>query len=157
MRNKPLKILHIDDDSDCQKITARFLTFHGHMVETAENGREGLKKAAELKPDIILLDMCMPDMNGLQVMEALCADAATREIPVIMITGSSLNDSDQDSLRKKINFALLEQKPANYTKLLGRIETILQQGILNNRPALTRRLTLKRGAAWRPASGFSQK
>ena len=126
MKKKPLRILSIDDDRCCQMVAARFLTFvGGHMVEVAENGREGLKKAAELRPDIILLDMCMPDMSGLEVMKALCADAATRTIPVIMITGASLSDFEKASLLLKPNFMLLEQKPVNFNTLLKMIETAL--------------------------------
>lgn len=127
MAKKPLKILNIDDDRSCQIATAKFLTFvGGHMVEVAENGREGLRKASELKPDIILLDMGMPDMSGLQVLEALSYDAATRDIPVIMITGATLRDDEHASLKTKRNFRALEQKPARFSELLVRIEQIVR-------------------------------
>lgn len=126
MGNTPLIILSIDDDLDCRRATARFLTcVGGHMVEVAKDGREGLKKAAELKPDIILLDMRMPDMSGVEVMEALCANSATRDIPVIIITGASLNDTEQNSLSHKRNFVSLEQKPADLNKVLRTIEATL--------------------------------
>lgn len=132
MAERPLRILSIDDDRSCRLAAARFFSsVGGHRVETAENGGEGLKKAAQLRPDIILLDMCMPDMNGLEVMEALCAGADTRDIPVIMITGSSLSDAEQDSLTTKRNFMLLEQKPANFTKLLEKIEAALRHVMLS--------------------------
>lgn len=125
MPKKPLLILTIDDDPGCRLAAARFLTLSGgHMVETAENGREGLKKAAQLRPDVILLDMNMPGMNGLEVMQTLYADAATRDIPVIIVTGSSLSDAEQDSLKAGDNFMLLEQKPADFNKLLKIIETL---------------------------------
>lgn len=123
MRKKPLRILSIDDDRGCQLAAARFLTFEGgHIVEVAKDGREGLEKAAALRPDIILLDMSMPDMNGVQVMEALCAGPATRDIPVIMITGASLSETDWDTLKGKRNFISLEQKPADFDDILGKIE-----------------------------------
>lgn len=131
MNKRPLRILSIDDDLGCQHAVARFLTIvGGHMVEVAENGLEGLEKAARVRPDLILLDMCMPDMNGLEVMEALCAEAATRDIPVIMITGTSLSSVEQANLKGKRNFMLLEQKPANFTTLLERIEAELLPGML---------------------------
>jgi CheY-like chemotaxis protein len=132
MENKrTLSILSIDDDSSCNLVAAKFFTLiGGHKVDVAENGREGLKKASQLRPDIILLDMRMPDMNGLEVMDALCADAATRDIPVIMLTGASLDYTEEVSLKVKRNFLRLEQKPANFTRLLGEIEAALLPGIL---------------------------
>lgn len=124
---KPLRILSIDDDRSCQIATAKYLTFAGgHMVEVAENGLEGLKKAAELKPDIILLDMNMPDMSGLQLIEELYYDAATRDIPVIMITGAALRDDEQANLKTRRNFRALEQKPARFSELLVKIEQIVR-------------------------------
>lgn len=131
MGKKPLRILSIDDNLSCQLVAARFFTLvGGHIVEVAENVSEGFKKAAELRPDIILLDMSMPDMNGFEVLDSLYADTATRDIPVIMITEGSLNDTELDNLKAKANFMLFEQKPANFERLLGRIEAAVQPGIL---------------------------
>ena len=78
----PLDILIIDDDFGCRTIAKKFLELMGgHTVDVAENSSTGLQKTAELKPDIILLDMCLPDMSGLEVLDALCGDPATRNIP----------------------------------------------------------------------------
>jgi len=131
MKN-PLKTLIIDDDHGCRVIASRFFTsVGGHKVETAENGREGLEKAAQFRPDIILLDMNMPDMNGLEVVETLCADADTRDIPVIIITGASLTKAEQNSLKLNPNFMLLEQKPADFEELLEKIEAAISPGVRN--------------------------
>lgn len=126
MRKKVLTILTIDDNPNCLQVTARFFTIvGGHIVEVAENGAEGLKKAAKLMPDLILLDMIMPDMNGLQVMDGLYANACTRDIPVIMITGSRLSDSEYGELESKGNFMLLEEKPTDFNRLLKTIEAAI--------------------------------
>lgn len=123
MKKAPLKILSIDDDLGCQLAASRYLTFiGGHMVEVAENGRQGLEKAAELQPDIILLDMSMPDMNGIEVMQALHAGPRTCRIPVIMITGTDLGDSDLAGIKGMSNFKLLEQKPVQFSYILEKIE-----------------------------------
>ena len=128
MGKKPLRILSIDDDLGCRLAAAKFLTLTGgHIVEAAENGRDGLKKAAALKPDVILLDLLMPGMNGLEVMEALCAGEATRDIPVIMLTGARLSDSERECLEAKRNFRLLEQKPADFRELLKKVETLARR------------------------------
>ena len=127
---KVLKILAIDDDQGCRLAAARYLTLvGGHMVEVAETGREGFKKASELCPDIILLDIRMPDMDGLEVMDALCAAPATRDIPVIIITGADLSEAEQASLTGKRNFLLLEEKPADLGKILEKLETALGAGL----------------------------
>jgi CheY-like chemotaxis protein len=136
MKHKPFKILIIDDDYGCRMAAARFFSsVSRHSIEVAENGSEGLKKAGEMKPDIIFLDMCMPGMDGLEVMDALYADTVTREIPVAVITGSSLSDSEQDSLSARPNFSLLREKPVIFKDLLETIETrlSLQQCNGNNR------------------------
>lgn len=123
MKTKPLKILAIDDNPNCLYVAASFFTLvGGHIVEAAETGVDGLKKASELHPDFILLDMLLPDMNGLQIMEGLYANASTRDIPVIMITGTRLSDTDYSLLRTKKNFMLLEEKPADFNRLLKTIE-----------------------------------
>lgn len=132
MSKRPLRILSIDDDQGCLLAAAKFFTIMGgHMVEAAENGKEGIEKATRIRPDIILLDMSMPDMTGLEVMDALCADAATRDIPVILITGGSLSDTERDSIRAKRNFMGLEQKPADFSRLLEEIEAALQPDTLS--------------------------
>lgn len=128
--DKTLKTLIIDDDRCCREIASRFFTsLGGHKVEVAENGREGLKRAAQFLPDIIILDMNMPDINGFEVMKTLCADAATRNIPVIILTGASLSNAEQDRLKLNCNFLLLEQKPAKFEELLERIDAAISPGV----------------------------
>lgn len=132
MRTKPLRILSVDDDQGCLLAAAKFFTIMGgHMVEVAENGKTGVEKAARIRPDIILLDMNMPDMTGLEVMDALYSNAATRGIPVILITGGNLSDTERDRIRAKRNFMGLEQKPADFSRLLEEIEAALQPGTLS--------------------------
>lgn len=126
MTKKALRILTIDDDSGCRISAAGYLTLvGGQMVEVAENGEEEIKKATLLQPNVILLDIRMPDMDGLEIMEILWADSTTRNIPVIVITGASLSEAELGRLKTKPNFTHLEQKPAELEKLLNNIETLL--------------------------------
>ena len=123
MQKKPLRILSIDDDLGCQIAAIRYFTLvGGHMVWTAEDGAEGLKKAAEFMPDVILLDLNMPDMSGLEVIEALDANTITRHIPVIMVTGGSLTDAQHADLKTKKNFIKLQEKPTSFDRLLLELE-----------------------------------
>ncbi len=79
-------ILVIDDDPTVHDLMRRFLRKEGYRVETAQGGKEGLRKAKELRPDAITLDVMMPDMDGWSVLSALKSDPDLADIPVIMLT-----------------------------------------------------------------------
>ena len=83
------KILLIDDDPDFVEATKAVLESRPYEIITALGGEEGLKKAREEKPDLILLDVIMPDINGFQVCQQLKKDPQLSQIPVIMITSFS--------------------------------------------------------------------
>jgi len=79
-------VLVIDDEAAVRDLMQRFLTREGFRVVTAHGGEEGLRRARELRPDAITLDVMMPGMDGWAVLSALKADAAVADIPVIMLT-----------------------------------------------------------------------
>jgi len=82
------KILIIDDEPDARAFSEAMLTELGDFeIETAKNGLEGLQKAELIKPDLIILDVQMPVMNGFQVFKELRRKGITENIPVIMLTG----------------------------------------------------------------------
>jgi DNA-binding response OmpR family regulator len=83
------KILVVDDETGLVEIIRMRLKQEGYDVVTAGDGEEGLKKARNDKPDLILLDVSMPKMTGEEVLAKLKADNSTKEIPVIMITAMS--------------------------------------------------------------------
>ncbi len=83
------KILIVDDEPDIVKLVSLRLKLQGYEVATASGGVEGLQKAKDEPPDLILLDVKMPDMDGYQIMQKLKEDGRTRSIPIIMLTGQS--------------------------------------------------------------------
>jgi len=117
-----LKILSIDDDPGCQDAITRVIG--GHSVDTAYTGNEGLRKADQTRPDLILLDLVLPDMDGFHVLDRLTHSSRTRNIPVIMLTGADLTQADKQNLALKPNFVRLEEKPCSFITLLGKINTI---------------------------------
>ena len=82
-------ILIIDDEEDIRDIISYNLTKEGYTVFTAKNGEEGLKLAKKHIPSLILLDVMMPEMDGIEVCELLRSDEATREIKVCFLTARS--------------------------------------------------------------------
>ena len=79
-------ILVIEDDPGARDLLTRFLTKEGYRVETAAGGEAGLRRARELHPDVITLDVMMPGMDGWAVLSELKADPGTADIPVVMLT-----------------------------------------------------------------------
>jgi len=84
------KILIIDDEMDLIKLVKEILESEEFEVSGAYDGEEGLRKAAGEMPDLILLDIKMPGLNGFQVLERLKIDKSTSHIPVVMLTTSAL-------------------------------------------------------------------
>ncbi len=112
------RILVVDDNQSNRNLLAHQLHRQGHEIEQAASGREALKAVREKTPDLILLDLFMPDMNGFEVLREMRQDEALRSIPVIIITG--LNDKNAavkcieagafDILIKPVNPALLQAR-----------------------------------------------
>lgn len=91
MMNHPkrAKILCVDDDSLIKKLLSHLLERQGFEVRTASNGQEGVEMAREWLPDLILMDLMMPVMDGFQAAAALRADPRTRHIPIVARTSMS--------------------------------------------------------------------
>lgn len=81
-----MKVLIVDDESGILKMYSEYLTTQGFEVMTAGNGEEGIKVAKDQKPDVILLDIIMPKLNGLDVLKALKTDPDLKNIPVYLLT-----------------------------------------------------------------------
>jgi len=94
------KLLITEDDPLMSRMYQKIFTFEGYEVVMAADGQEGLDKAREVNPTMILLDVMMPKLNGLQVLEKLKADPATRSIPVVMLTNLAGQQDAENALSK---------------------------------------------------------
>lgn len=101
------KILLVEDSTFLRIATERILTRARYEVVTAVDGEEALRVAAEKKPDVILLDMMLPKLSGLEVLKALKTDPATAGIAVIVMSG--LSQKNAERLQKDGAFAYLEK------------------------------------------------
>ncbi len=88
------KILLVEDDPLMIRMYQRKLTSDGYDVDLAVNGEEGLVKVRSFRPDLVLLDIMMPKLNGLQVLERVKSDPTISKIPVVILT--NLGGSQQD-------------------------------------------------------------
>ncbi len=90
-------VLIIDDDSTLREMYEEYLKASDYQVVSAQDGEEGLEKAAQFKPAIILLDLMMPKMNGIEVLRRLKEDDNLKEIPVIVFTALIQDLEKQES------------------------------------------------------------
>ena len=88
-QNAPL-ILVVDDYQDAREMYAEYLQYSGFRVAEARNGNEAVAQAFELQPDLILMDLSLPGMDGWEATRVLKADERTKRIPVVALTGHAL-------------------------------------------------------------------
>ncbi len=89
------RIVVVDDDPDILDIVCISLEAMGHEVRRAGNGREGVDLVRSSLPDLVLMDLMMPDMNGYEATAALKADAATAPIPVLALTAKAMRGDEE--------------------------------------------------------------
>jgi twitching motility two-component system response regulator PilH len=116
-------VLVIDDSPTETRILGHTLTKAGFRVETASDGVEGVEMARRLLPDLILMDVIMPSLNGFQATRMLHRDESTAEIPIIIITTKDQPTDRTWGLRQGAVDYLV--KPVDPVELLGRIRAIL--------------------------------
>ncbi len=109
-------IMLIDDDSDMLELTKRWITKAGHEALCVTSGKEALDILKTSKPDLILLDAAMPEMDGPAVFEAIKADESMRDIPVVFRTGK--DDEESEALLKALNPAGIVSKSEGRNALL---------------------------------------
>ena len=95
-----VKVFIVEDDPLMSRMYQKIFTFEKYDVDMAGDGEEALAKIAGSNPTIILLDVMMPKMNGLQVLEKLKADPATKSIPVVMLTNLAGQQDAETALSK---------------------------------------------------------
>jgi twitching motility two-component system response regulator PilH len=117
------RILIIEDSATESLAFSRMLKDHGYEVTTASNGEEGIRKARELKPDLILMDVLMPGVNGFQATRRLTRDPETAAIPVIMLTSKNQETDRIWGLRQGARDYVI--KPPDRAELLAKIDSIL--------------------------------
>ncbi len=119
------RILVVDDEEDLVVIISKALRYKGYEVITANDGQEGLEKAKTQKPDLIVLDLMLPKMNGYKVCGLLKKDTKYAKIPVILLTAKA--DAENIELGEKIGADAYMTKPYEQDALLSKIKELIKE------------------------------
>ena len=118
------RILAVDDTPQNLKLLERFLSLSGYEVETVASGAEALASISANKPDIVLLDVVMPQMSGYDVCRAIRANPATALLPVVMVTALDPSEERVKGIEAGADDFL--PKPINQQELLARVKSLLR-------------------------------
>lgn len=120
-----IKILLVEDHEMNRDMLSRRLKRKGFHLEEARDGVEGMKKARELEPDIIIMDMSLPEMDGWEATRKLKSDPETSSIPVLGLSAHAMSGDRQKGLEAGCDD--YDTKPIDFKRLLGKIEILLNK------------------------------
>jgi DNA-binding response OmpR family regulator len=124
--NRPRpRVLVVDDEPDLVRILEFGLKAAGYAVETAADGQEGLKKARESKPDVILLDLMLPKLDGYKVCRLLKFDERYKHIPIVILSART-QEGDQ-TLAHEMGANRFLTKPYEFAEILDHIQALLKE------------------------------
>jgi pilus assembly protein CpaE len=138
-QNKAYKILVVDDDLDTLKLVGTTLEKQGFIIVAAKDGQEALEKVTQHMPDLILLDIMMPKMDGYEVTRRLKAEPATAGIPIVLFTAKAQVDDKVAGLEAGADEYLT--KPTHPAELVARVRSILKRPVTSMLPPLPGGLT----------------
>ncbi len=117
------RILVIDDEPEITEIVETFLTEAGHTVAVVNSANEAVEKARAFKPQVILLDIMMPEMDGYDICQELKGDPQFRDVPIIFLTGKDRNDDMGRSFKSGGDMFI--KKPFSCERLLEIVSIVL--------------------------------
>lgn len=118
------RILLVEDNEMNRTMIARYLEFYEYMVMTAEDGGTALEMAQTTNPDLILMDISLPVLDGWEVTKRLKSAPDTANIPIIALTAHAMVTDRQQSFEAGCND--YETKPIDFQRFLGKIHSLLQ-------------------------------
>jgi two-component system, cell cycle response regulator DivK len=121
----PFKVLYIEDNEDNVRLVQRALTAKGYQFFSAGNGLNGLVVAEENRPDVVLLDINLPDIDGYEVARRMRAGGVLHYTPIIAITANALKGDAEKALAAGCDVYM--SKPINIRELWARIEAFLPE------------------------------
>src|SRR5436305_6301430 len=128
-----VRILIVEDDQDIAELVARYLDKAGFTTERAGSGREGLQAIAARPPDLLVLDLMLPHVDGLEICRRVRADAATAATPIIMLTARAEESERIVGLELGADDYLA--KPFSPSELVARVRAVLRRAQRGAEPA----------------------
>jgi len=123
------KILIVEDNPMNRDMLSRRLIRSGHYVLMAGDGRQGITSAQTENPDLILMDMSLPEIDGWEATRRLKSDKTTRRIPVIALTAHAMSSDRQKCMEAGCDD--YDTKPVDYQRLTAKIQAALQTGAMS--------------------------
>lgn len=120
-------VLLVEDSPTQAFVTSRMLEKHGHDVLVAKNGQQGVKLALERSPDVVIMDIVMPDANGFQATRAITRNAGTSHIPIIMLSSKDQVTDKLWALRQGAMSYLT--KPVDENELVKTVRHLLDKEV----------------------------
>jgi diguanylate cyclase (GGDEF)-like protein len=124
-RNRRVQVLIVDDDPQALELVVAAFDPYGFQLLTATSGKEALRIITEAHPDLVILDLMMPDVNGFDVVDAMKADPATAEIPVFILSAKDLSQEERERLNGQVTTRLDKRgfSPQQLLTELRKLET----------------------------------
>jgi len=119
-----IRVLVVDDEPANRTLLTRALEPAGFTVVPASGGREAIELAKSMKPDLVLLDLMMPEVTGFDVVEALRADEATRDTPIMIVTATNLTEADKRLLNGRVS-KILSRGSVATTDIVGLLKRVV--------------------------------
>lgn len=123
-----IKVLVVDDNINFLQLAQMALGTEEYDVHTATDGQDGLEQARRVRPDIILMDVMMPRVSGLEMMRMLLAEDDLKDIPVLVMTASHFDPSTEQVFKQESNVKGFLQKPCPVNTLREQIALALKKG-----------------------------
>ncbi|HEX2092133.1 MAG TPA: response regulator [Longimicrobiaceae bacterium] len=123
----PKTVLVVDDDPDARNICTLFLQHHGYRVLEATDGEQGVRTAREEYPDLILMDVTLPVLDGWTATERLKADRETALIPVIILTGHAMDHDRARALELGEGYL---PKPCSPRRILEEVQRLIGAAVM---------------------------
>ncbi len=126
-------VLVVDDLESWRQICAEYLGYYDFRVETADSGAAALDKAVEIHPDLVIMDLAMPGMDGCEATRRLKSDARTSDIPVLALTAYSSDETD--AAARAAGCSAVLRKPVSPRALLHAVVQQLNRALTSPKPA----------------------
>jgi DNA-binding response OmpR family regulator len=118
------RVLVVDDDPSVRKLLNQTLELEGYEVSTAADGEEALEELPAAQPDVVVLDVMMPKLNGLDVLDRIRRNPETSTLPVILLTAKSSKEDVWEGWQRGVDYYMT--KPFDIEELLRFIEYVLE-------------------------------